>query len=120
MSNRASVPGYESISVEPGQVRDFARFLDAVTEELATLAQQVRPLPAQPLDFGVFPAADRVRTKHAGTVDVLAANVIALRQRCAELTSGTAAISRQYADLEDLNDTLATTITNELNRTERA
>ncbi|WP_026927222.1 hypothetical protein [Granulicoccus phenolivorans] len=119
MSNRAPVPDYESVSVEPGRVRDFARFLDAVSEELALLEQQVLPLPAKPLDFGVFPAAERVRTQHSGTVDVLTANVVALRQRCAELASGTAAISRQYADLEDLNNALADTITTELNRSEQ-
>lgn len=90
-----------AVTVDPGDLRDFARFLDEVAHEVAavekTLAGSGRA------DFGRYHSSPRATQAHDRAVRAAHANTTALRRRVEELAEGTLLLSRTYAGTEDLN-----------------
>ncbi|GAB3625023.1 hypothetical protein GCM10027418_31100 [Mariniluteicoccus endophyticus] len=107
-------PVRSEVHVDPGDIRDFARFLDEMTERVRdvekTFEPYVREIDPVRADFGAYYASAGATADHDKAVRAAHANLVALRKRVAELSEGTLLLSRGYAAAEDLNASVASDI----------
>lgn len=95
-----------NVSVDPGEIRSYARFLQDMETELAAARTELignRGRAARA--FGSFDRADTAVNKHDAALEGEIEVLEALITRFSELTEGTIQMSRTYADLEELNRT---------------
>jgi len=95
-----------SVSVDPGEIRAFAKFLDEMHEELVQITETVRGGTQVPASaFGVYSSSATAAQRHSATLTKELANLDALVARLAEIATQTTSVSRTYSDLEELNST---------------
>ncbi len=99
-------PTTSNVSVDPGEIRSFARFLQEMETELTSARTElVRNRNRAARAFGTFDRADAAVRKHDATLESEIDYLDALITRFGELTEGTIRMSRTYSDLEELNRT---------------
>lgn len=114
----ATPPPPPMVSVDPGDIRDFAKFLDQVSERVAEIERPLAERARQRTGFGAFVASDTATTQHDKALQAQLANVRALKARVDQLTEGTLLLARRYADTEDLNRSVAADVQAALQRRE--
>lgn len=95
--------GSRDVTVDPGAIRDFARFLDTQTQTLHTIHRLMAHRGDLKPDFGQHPAADAAERHHLKSVRSAANAAEALAVRHEELVRGTEELAKQYTDLSELN-----------------
>lgn len=96
-----------NLSVDPGAIRDFARFLDSQARPLAQVHARMSARESARADFGEHPAADQAEREHLKVVSSAVDNAGRLKSRHEELVRGTEELAKQYADLDGLNSAAA-------------
>ncbi|MFW6600405.1 hypothetical protein ACQBAU_18225 [Propionibacteriaceae bacterium Y2011] len=108
-----STPSVTSnVSVDPGEIRAFAKFLDEMHEELTKVETAVKTSKNVPKEaFGAYDASPAAARKHETTLDRELDNLHTLVTRMGELTTGTTHVSKVYTDLEELNSSNGDAVT---------
>ncbi|HIT74858.1 MAG TPA: hypothetical protein IAA98_04665 [Candidatus Avipropionibacterium avicola] len=108
----SSVPPVTSnVTVDPGEIRAFARFLQDMETELSTTRDSLADNVGEAeRTFGKYDGAETAVRKHDTTLQAELDALDALITRFSELTEGTIQVSRKYTDLEELNRTNADVI----------
>lgn len=114
----ANRPQPAMVSVDPGDIRDFAKFLDGVNRRIAEVEAPLAERARQRVGFGAFDASQAATDQHDQALRASLANVRALRARAAQLTEGTLLLARRYADTEELNRSVAADVQAALQRGE--
>lgn len=104
-------PISSDVAVDPGHIRDFARFLEDMAgeftparEALATRQHDAASRGAAGfVDFGRYPSSESARGRHANLVDAAAANAAHLHTRLTEIAGGAHELACRYTDLAELN-----------------
>lgn len=111
-------PVSSDITVSPGDIRDFARFLDEMASEIAAIETTMRGYTdgTKPVDFGHYYASAAAAARHTGAVGTGHDNLRKLHGRTDEIVEGTLQLARQYAELEELNRVTAAAVTAELDK----
>ena len=105
-------PVRSSISVDPGEIRSFAKFLQEMETELKLARTElVRNRGRAERGFGTFHRADAAVHKHDTALEAEIKQLDALIARFGELTEGTVQMSRTYTDLEELNRATTSQVT---------
>ena len=108
-------PVTSNVSVDPGEIRSFARFLQQMETELTSARTElIRNRGRAARAFGTFDRADTAVRKHDAALEDEIEYLDALIARFGELTEGTVQLSRTYSDLEELNRTTGTQISTHL------
>lgn len=114
-SGPTHTPITSSITVDPGQVKEFASFLAQMREELDSLHKRMDGLEVTPEHFGVHRSSKTAGDKHHAALRAAIDNLSRLCSRTDEITDGTNQISRLYSDVEELNTSNANSITDAMN-----
>lgn len=112
-------PVTSDVVVDPGEIRQFAKFLDEMAGEVEKVTQQVgdfTPEGTQKVDWGRYDSSGRAATKHRETVQDAHTQLKALHQRSTEVVDATQVLAGQYADLEDLNRASVEDVNAQLNK----
>lgn len=104
------MPDDKNLSVDPGAIRDFARFLDSQARPLAQIHARMSARESARADFGEHPAAAPTERHHLEVVRASVASAGRLRDRHDELVRGTEELAKQYADLDGLNGAAASEV----------
>ena len=106
------------VTVDLGDIRDFARFLDEMAREVKLVeeALKARHEAADPLEFGAYHASQAAQKRHEQSLRAAVDNAEALRARMEELAGGTLALARRYSDLEELNRAIGGDVADALRR----
>lgn len=112
---RAPVPapkGGHDVQVDPGDLKDFAKFLDQMVTEVRQIEIQMkRQVDAEePVDFGQHHFSRTANSRHDRALESAYNNVQVMRKRLVELVEGTLQLSKQYQDLDELNAAAAADI----------
>ncbi len=99
------------LTVDPGAIRDFARFLDAQAPALKRLRDRMRAAEGRRVDFGEHPSAPAAERKHAAAVTAAAEHSSRVVTRHEELVLGTEELAKQYSELSELNSAASGDIT---------
>ncbi|MVA74812.1 hypothetical protein GC722_02000 [Auraticoccus sp. F435] len=100
-----------NITVDPGAIRDFARFLDAQGRRLERIRARMSESERRRPDFGAHPSAAAAERQHARAVSSAVEASTRLAVRHEELVAGTEELAKQYADLSELNRAASDEIT---------
>lgn len=107
------------IQVDPGQIRQFAKFLDEMTGEIRSIRDRVQdytPGGTEKVSFGNYTGSARAAEQHRATVTKGHGALQSLHKRSDDITEATRRLAGQYDDLEELNRATAAQVTTELNR----
>ncbi|NNG19756.1 hypothetical protein HJ590_09240 [Naumannella sp. ID2617S] len=107
------------ITVDPGQIREFSKFLDEMTREIGSIRKQVHdytPSGTEKVHFGEFTKSAQAAKRHHDSVAAGHDRAKRLHDRSDEITEATRRLAGQYDDLEELNGATAAQVTDELNR----
>lgn len=104
-----------SITVDPGQIKQFATFLAEMKSEIQSLHDRMDTLGIKPEDFGIHGSSKTAGDAHATALTAAIGNLDRLRNRADELVDGTNELSRLYADTEELNRANAEKVAGALN-----
>ena len=104
-----------SITVDPGQIKQFATFLAEMKSEIQSLHDRMDALGIKPDDFGIHGSSRAAGEAHATALTAAVGNLDRLRNRADELVDGTNELSRLYADTEELNRANAEKVAGALN-----
>lgn len=107
------------IQVDPGQIRQFAKFLDEMTGEIRSIRDRVQdytPGGTEKVSFGNYTGSARAAEQHRATVTKGHGALQSLHKRSDDVTEATRRLAGQYDDLEELNRATAAQVTTELNR----
>lgn len=95
-----------SVSVDPGQIRDFAKFLDEMSAEVKeiedTLANFVNH-PAKDEQFGIFTVSEQAVSRHQSVLTSSHKNMKHMTHRFHEVVNGGLEVAKRYNDLSELN-----------------
>lgn len=111
-------PQLDLVTVDPGDLRDFAKLLDQVSQRIAEIETPLAEQARQQVGFGAFDASAGAAQQHDRALRASLANVRALRARVAQLTEGTLLLARRYADTEELNRSVGADVHAALQRKE--
>lgn len=101
----------KNVSVDPGAIREFARFLDSQTAGLERIQQRMSDRRDTPPDFGEHPGAAAAERQHQHAVKSATTSSRRLLERHEELVLGTEELAKQYADLSELNTARSSDVT---------
>jgi|GEM_PF-2689121 len=103
------------VTVDPGQIMAFAKFLDEMLSELKTVETAVGEAKQVPATaFGVYRASEGAATRHRKVLDAEVANLKTLVTRMGEIANATTTVAKSYTDLEELNSANGVTINAQL------
>lgn len=100
------------VQVDPGDLQDFARFLDQMVTEVSEIEIQMKRYADadEPADFGQHHFSSTANSRHNRALESAYNNVQVMRKRLVELVEGTLELSKQYHDLDELNAAAAADI----------
>lgn len=107
------------IRVDPGQIRQFAKFLDEMTGEIGAIRNRLHaytPEGSEKVSFGEYAGSERAAAQHRETISQGNGAMTNLHRRSDDITEATRRLAGQYDDLEELNRATAAQVTTELNR----
>lgn len=112
---RAPVPMpqvHRDVQVDPGDLKDFAKFLDQMLTEVREIEIQMKRYvdTDEPADFGQHHFSRTANFRHDQALESAYNNVQVMRKRLVELIDGTVRLSKQYHDLDELNASQASDI----------
>lgn len=107
-----------NVTVDPGQIAQFAKFLDDMQGELKVVHSMVTAVEdIKPDDFGIYNGAPTAYAKYMDTVKAEAGNVQDLVRRANDAITGTAKVAKAYTDLDELNRANGSAITTHMRAT---
>lgn len=109
-------PVASSITVDPGQIKQFAQFLDEMRGEIDALHRRMDELGVTSDHFGVHASSRSAGDAHARALARAVTNLDRLRWRADELVDGTNELSRLYGETEELNRTSAANVADLMDR----
>ena len=92
------------VTVDPGEIRAFAKFLGEMETELKAIRTSVedgKSVPAKA--FGVYHASEGAAKRHTTVLDDELKFLGDVVKRMGEITDGTSELSKIYNDLGELN-----------------
>jgi len=92
------------VTVDPGEIRAFAKFLGEMETELKsirTTVQDGKSVPAKA--FGVYHASESAAQRHTKVLDEELTFLDKVVKRMGEVSDGTTQLSKIYTDLAELN-----------------
>ncbi|OYN92746.1 hypothetical protein CGZ91_04600 [Parenemella sanctibonifatiensis] len=102
--NTPTGPVTSDVTVDPGDIRDFAKFLDEMTTELQGLNQRVDAFKAPgSVGFGKYNASAGAEQRFREAINTHSSNLNRMVTRNQQLTSGSNELAKQYTDLNALN-----------------
>lgn len=111
-------PITSNVTVDPGEIRQFAKFLDEMETELRAIRQPlVDNVEVPERAFGVYQTSQRAARKHRGVLEAEAENLRLLVQRLSEIATGTNELARLYHDLNELNQASGAAVSTHLKTT---
>lgn len=104
-------PVTSNVTVDPGEIRAFAKFLDEMATELQAVETSVGDAKQVPAEaFGVYTASADAAQRHGAVVDAEHANLKAIVKRITEISNATNSVAKAYNDLDELNSANGDTI----------
>lgn len=95
-----------NVGVDPGQIREFAKFIDEMSAEIKeiedTLANFVQH-PEKDEQFGVFTVSPDAVTRHQAVLADNHKDMKNLNHRFHEVVNGGLEVAKRYNDLSELN-----------------
>lgn len=112
-------PVTSNVTVDPGQITQFAKFLDDMHEELKAVHLRVKAAEdIKPDSFGAYYASPGAHKKYMTTLKAEIDNVKDLVERANEVTTGTNNVAKAYNDLDELNNTNGAAIASHMRATD--
>lgn len=102
-----------SVTVNPGDIDAFSKVMSAITSDIDALTSEMTSLISA-ADLGEYDQSPGALTRYQKAATTHRDFTSALAVRSDKLVAGTAALARQYRDLEDLNASGAAVITSYL------
>ncbi|MDN5726834.1 MAG: hypothetical protein L0G99_13035 [Propionibacteriales bacterium] len=107
-----------NVTVDPGQIAQFAKFLDDMQGDLKIVHSMVTAVEdIKPDDFGIYNGSVTAHTKYMDTVKAEASNVQDLVRRTNDAITGTTNVAKAYNDLDELNRANGAAITSHMRAT---
>lgn len=107
--------GASTTTVDPGEIKQFAKFLDEVVTDFTThVLDKVTGQQPDPELFGDYNESGNAVTKHDTLVTNAGTNLNKLKDKIDNIAQGTHTLSGQYHDLAELNKAQQDDIANAL------
>ena len=91
-----------SVTVSPGEIKDFAKFLNEISSALDTMKGEALALVSAP-DLGEYDASQTSYQRYTAATTKHKDFLTTLADRCDRIVTGTNRLADRYADLETLN-----------------
>lgn len=103
------------VTVDPGEIRAFAKFLDEMLIELQAIETSVSDAKQVPATaFGVYSASAAAAKRHDTVLNAETANLKAIVKRMGEISNATSTVAKNYVDLDELNSANGSSIAAQL------
>lgn len=113
MLDQSATTHASSVTVSPGDIDAFSKFLSAVTSDIDDLATELTSLISA-TDLGEYDKSAAATTRYENAATRHRDHAAALAARADKLVTATSNLARQYLDLEDLNASSASAVTSYL------